>query len=300
MKILVVGIGGVGGFISSMLTHKYNDVTLVARGNRYLSIKDQGLIMHSDLHGEMISFPNVVRDPKEAGLQDYIFICVKNYSLLEVLEQIEPCLKEDTIVIPVLNGVDHGEVCENHLSKGKVVDSLIYITSFFNKDYSITQQGSLAYLYVGGEEEEANKKVSELLNKADIECRLTDDIEKELWRKYLVNCAFNTLTAYYGCPIGEIRNDPKRNNEYRMLLEECFSVAKGKGVHLDHSIVDRLYQSFDQELPGDITSSLARDIEAHHQNEMETFVGYVDREARLLNIEVPTIHHFYQELKKLS
>lgn len=297
-KIMIVGIGGVGGYLSALLANYYTDVTLIARNLRYEHIKNNGLTLHSEIYGEMNVKCNVVNKPEDAGIQDYIFICVKNYSLKEVLEDISPCVGENTIVIPVLNGVDHGEVCERMLDRGKVVDSLIYIVSGYNDDYSITQQGNYAYLYIGSLDDEINKKVSCLLNDAGIDCRISNDIEKELWNKYILNCAFNVLTAYYNCVNGEIKKYEKRCHEYKTLLEEAYQVGKRKGVDLDEDLVDRHYHRFMYNQPDNGTSSLKRDIENHRKNELETFCGYLVRLAQELNIEVPLTQYFYEELKK--
>lgn len=299
-KIMVIGIGGVGGYIASLLSKEYQDVTVVARGKRYDSIVNNGLILNSDIHGKVITYPTVVKKASDANEQDYIFICVKNYSLKEVLKQIEPCLKEDTIVVPILNGVDHGKVCEKYLSRGKVVDSLIYIVSSYLEDYSIKQQGDYAYLYVGGKNEAENQLVCDLLNNAQIDCALASSIETELWNKYILNCAFNTLTAYYNCTNTEIRVSKIRCLEYKALLQEAYTVAIQDGVQLEADLVEKLYNHFMHNQPNHATSSLARDIQSKNDNELETFCGYLVRKAKKLNVSVPQMNFFYQELKRKS
>lgn len=297
-KIMVVGIGGVGGYLSAMLGQYYSNVTLIARGERYQHLKDKGLTLHSDLCGDVTVNCRVLNKPE--GIQDYIFVCVKNYSLNQVLEDIKPCIGENTIIIPVLNGVDHGEICEKVLNKGYVVDSLIYIVSSYNKDYSITQQGDYAYLYVGGKHDVENRIVCDLLNNANVDCRLSEDIEKELWNKYILNCAFNVLTAYYNCVNGDIKKEEKRSLEYKGLLQEAYNVAIKKGVHLDEDLVERHYHRFLYNQPDEGTSSLKRDIENKRKNELETFSGYLVRLANELSVEVPLSQRFYQELKKMT
>lgn len=297
-KILVIGIGGVGGYLSAMLANYYKNVTIIARNERYQKLKETGLILHSDLCGDIVVRPEVKENVKNIEIQDYIFICVKNYSLKEVLEEIQPCVGENTIIVPVLNGVNHGEICEEFLSKGYVVDSLIYIVSSYNKDYSITQQGDYAYLYVGGKNDIQNQMVCDLLNDAQIDCALADNIEKELWNKYILNCAFNILTSYYNCTNTEIRESEVRCKEYKDLLQEAYNIGKAKGVDLDNDLVEKLYHNFIHNQPDGATSSLQRDIEAHRQNELETFSGYLVRLAQSLNISIPQTNYFYQELKR--
>jgi 2-dehydropantoate 2-reductase len=299
-KIMIVGIGGVGGYLAALLTKKYDNVTLVARGERYKSLKENGLTLHNDLYGTLNQNVNVVEKASDASKQDYIFICVKNYSLSTVLKEIKPCIKEDTIIVPVMNGVDHGLKCEQTLDKGYVVDSLIYIVSSYQSDYSIKQVGDLAYLYVGGKNEEQNQAVCDLLNDAQIDCALAEDIDVQLWKKYILNCAFNVLTAFYDCTNTDIRSSKVRCNEYKELLTEAYTVAKAKGIDLDKNLVNQLYDNFMYNQPDGATSSLERDIRLNRPNELETFSGYLVKEADQFNLTLPQTRFFYKELKRKS
>ena len=108
-KIAVIGIGGVGGYVAGMLAKAYPHVTMVARGARGESIRENGLVLHSDYKGEIVAKPERVVPVREMGQQDYIFICVKNYSLEDVCENIRDMVTDDTVIIPVMNGVDPAE-----------------------------------------------------------------------------------------------------------------------------------------------------------------------------------------------
>ena len=80
-KIAVVGIGGVGGYLAGMLGRVCSHLTLAARGERREALLKKGLVLHSDYNGEITVNAERVVPANEMGEQDYIFICVKNYSL---------------------------------------------------------------------------------------------------------------------------------------------------------------------------------------------------------------------------
>ena len=137
----------------------------------------------------------------EMGEQDVIFVCVKNYSLEQVCEGIKDSVTENTIIVPVMNGVDPGERIRRILDKGTVVDSLIYIVSFIGEDGSVIQQGDFASLRIGiqNPDEKGRKAVqavSEILSLADIDHKVSSDIQAEIWKKYILNCAYNVETAF--------------------------------------------------------------------------------------------------------
>lgn len=305
-KIAVVGVGGVGGYLAGMLVKAYPHVTLVARGERGESIRENGLVLHSDFHGEIVAKPEkTVSYSAELEPQDYIFICVKNYSLEEACSQVKHAVTENTVVIPVMNGADPGERTREYLGKGIVIDSLIYIVAFANEDYSVTQQGTFASLRIGmkNPNEEESKKVSEvsgLLKGAEIDHKISKDIECDIWRKYILNCAYNVATAFYNNTIGELRNNSEKAKEYEALVNEAYEVAVKKGVHVKDEHREAIIRKFYNELADNATSSLQRDVNAGRPTEVETFSGYLVREAKRLGVMAPVSERMYEGLKKYN
>ena len=303
-KIAVVGIGGVGGYLAGMLGRAFPHLTLAARGKRRESLLEKGLVLHSDYHGEINVKAEHVVPVGEMETQDYIFVCVKNYSLEEVCKDMKGAVGEHTVLIPVMNGADPGERLRALTDKGTVVDSLIYIVAFANEDYSITQQGGFASLRIGinqaSEEEKAIvEDVSAILREADIDHVAAEDIEYEIWRKYILNCAYNVESAYYDNAIGQLRADPVKAKEYEDLVREAWEVALAKGVKVTKEHVDAIIHRFYFELADGATSSLQRDLrDGKKTTEMETFSGYIVREAERYGLDVPVSKRMYEGLKK--
>lgn len=301
-RIAVVGIGGVGGYLAGMLGRVCTHLTMAVRGGRREAVLKNGLVLHSDYKGEITVRPEHAVSVSEMGEQDYIFVCVKNYSLEEVCREMEHAVTEDTVIIPVMNGVDPGERIRSLLGRGTVVDSLIYIVAFANDDYSITQQGDFANLRIGiknADEAQQRKvrEVSAILEGADIDHQAAEDIEVEIWRKYILNCAYNTESAYYDNAIGQLRSNPEKAKEYEALVGEAYKVALAKGVGVKQEHVDAILHRFYYELAEDATSSLQRDIREGKQAEVDTFSGYIVQEAHRLGIKAPVTEKMYEGLK---
>lgn len=302
-RIAVVGIGGVGGYLAGMLGQVCPHLTLAARGVRKESLEKEGLILHSEYKGELRAVPEQVVETGDLPEQDIIFICVKNYSLEEVCRELGQAVSDRTILIPVMNGVNPGERVRDLLGKGTVVDALIYIVAFANEDFSITQQGDFARLCIGIKNADAlqQKKVEEaaaLLTAAGIDFEVAEDIEVEIWRKYILNCAYNVVTAYYDNDIGQLRKEERKAKEYEALVREAEQVALAKGVaikkeHTD-AIIDRFYHGY----ADNATSSLQRDIRAGRRSEADVFSGYIVREAEKYGIPVPVSSRMYEKLKQ--
>lgn len=308
-KIAVIGIGGVGGYLGALLADKYPNVSFVARAGRKTSIEENGLVLHSDYRGEKVVHPmQVAASAKELEPQDYIFICVKNYSLEDVCRDLDGCLKADTVIIPVMNGADPGERTRQMVPKGIVLDSLIYIVAFANPDYAITQQGMFSTIHLGlpgvhpqdeGEETQKMKEAHQLLSDAGVDCFMAEDISREIWKKYIFNCAYNVESAAYNNAIGEIRKDKTKTAQFEALILEAYEVAKAKHIHVTQEDIDALLHRFREELADDATSSLQRDVNARRTTELETFSGYLVREARRLGVAAPVSEMMYKKLREI-
>ena len=305
-KITVMGLGGVGGYLAAMLAKKWpENVSCIARGKRMESIREKGLVVHSERNGEMVAHPAKVTDKvEELGVQDIIFVCVKNYSLEDACRQIAPIVGENTVVVPVMNGVDPGDRTREYLGKGRVVDSVIYIISGANEDFSVTQTGSYAYIFFGvnnadPRQKEAIDLVEEIFTGAEVDGRRVEDIEAAIWTKYVFNCAYNVITTRYMATTGQLRADPVKTGEMRALLEEAIAVGVKAGVNFPEGLLEDRMDHFLNHQPAGGTSSMRRDKDAGKPLELETFSGYICRRAAALGVDAPVSNRFYQALKAL-
>jgi 2-dehydropantoate 2-reductase len=301
---MFVGIGGVGGYVGGAFADTFDDVTFIARNQRLQDIGQNGLRVVSDIRGTFTVHPAFVTDcPEKAGIQDYIFVCVKNYSLDEVCRQIAPAVDEHTVIVPIMNGVDPGDVIRRNLGKGIVLDSLIYIVTSLEKDGSIRQMDEYAEVHLGKmnpsrEETSAISAVRQLFDEADIRCIVESDIEAAIWEKYIFNCAYNVATARYLCNAGEIREDAERMEDFIALLREAYHLGEALGVHVQEQWLISHEERMRSVVSSAATSSLKRDMEAGRQSELETFSGYVVREASKKGVEVPVSIRYYESMRK--
>ena len=299
MKLMVSGIGGVGGYVAAVLCSHYAEVTLIARKKRRDSLREKGLVVHSQLLREQVFHPAVTDTPAEAGIQDMIFICTKNYSLPAALAAVQPCVGPETLVVPIMNGIDHYETARSLLQGGIVVNALVYIAANYRPDYSIDHNCNYARIIVAAPQAEAAARVVSVLNhEGEINCYIADDMKSELWHKFIVNCGYNTITAYYGCTTRGLLEPPARLKEFQTLLDEAYAVAIADGAKLPDDLTARIYDRFLNRRGLDLSSSMARDFAAHRPSELETFSGVLVRKAHALGVAVPLTERFYEGLKE--
>ena len=141
-------------------------------------------------------------------------------------------------------------------------------------------------------------QVAEILKGADIDYKDNGDIEVEIWRKYILNCAFNVMTAFYDNTIGELRRDPVKAQQYETLVWEADSVGRANGVSKTDQHIQEVIHKFRHVHADNATSSLQRDFQiCKKQTELETFSGYIVQEAKRLGVSIPLSEEMYQGLK---
>jgi 2-dehydropantoate 2-reductase len=111
-KIIIAGIGGVGGYFGGSLANYYAkdehiEINFLARGSHLKEIQKNCLkiIKGKD---EFTAKPTIASDnPSEIGIADFILICSKSYDIVAITLQLQPCIDQNTVILPLLNGVDN-------------------------------------------------------------------------------------------------------------------------------------------------------------------------------------------------
>lgn len=303
-RIVVAGLGGVGGFLGAALASVYPNVTFFARGARKDFLKANGLTLQSEFIGNRQVFPALVTDQvSEIETADILIISVKNYSLEQICEELSPIVDAHTIIVPVLNGTDPGDRTRQTFGKGIVVDSLIYIISESRPDFTIVQKGDYATLRIGTRSDKpeiqaAVQTIHRLLEPTGVTCIVEEDIEAAIWKKYIFNCAYNIMTAAYSADVQDLHAKPEYITDMETLINEACLVARCKQISiLDDFTEERMHFFLNLQSPTG-TSSLRRDIDAGRPCELETFSGALLQEAAKCGLELPRTHYYYELLKK--
>ena len=129
-------------------------------------------------------------------------------------------------------------------------------------------------------------------------CVLPADMQAELWTKFITNCGFNVITAYYACDIQGLKDDPVRLQEYRSLLDEAYAVGRAEGVALPDELTQKIFDRVILRSSPHVTSSMAQDVMAGRRIELETFGGVVCQLAEKRQLAVPVTKRLYEAMKQ--
>ena len=211
MNILFSGIGGVGGYYGGVMAAHYKDVAGVdisffARGRHLETIRRDGLTVRFP-GGEFKAFPAVATDKAEdAGPADYIFLATKTYNLDENLDQLAPVVSPDTVLIPLLNGVDNVSRIASRFPEAGVWGGCTYIVTRREAPGLVCKYSERDSLWFGnaGASSERQDALEKLFRDAGINCTATAEIGLRLWKKFMLTSTGGTLTSYYDTCIGDV------------------------------------------------------------------------------------------------
>jgi 2-dehydropantoate 2-reductase len=304
MKVAIVGIGGVGGYYGGLLAKHYSgnedvEIVFIARGDHLEQIKKHGLELITE-KGTFIIRPDLAADtPSGCGIFDCVIFCVKTYGLEESARLLSPSINENTVVISLLNGVDNANRLSVVLNKGKIFNGCVYIGSHIVRPGVVQQAGSMNKLYFGNKADdntEANH-IEHFLKEANIDAQYRPDIKHIVWEKYVLISAFATATTFLDKTMRGVMDSKKGKALLDDLLTEVFHVAEAKGVELPKNIRDEIIAKVGT-FPPEVKTSMQMDSEKGNQTELETFTGYIVREAKKLGLPAPTYDKIYAALKK--
>lgn len=298
MNIVIYGTGGVGGYFGARLAQAGNNVNFIARGKHLEAIQKNGLQLKS-INGDYLVNPaNATSDISEVKNIDLVLICVKTWQLKETAEIIKPFLNENAMVISLLNGCENHKVLSSVLDKKNVLGGLCKVVSYIERSGVINHVAYEPTIVFG---ELNNKKTIRALrleavfSKARIKTVLAEDIEKEIWTKYLYITTVSALGALTRATHGEMLNSPYIKNMMWQTAEEILAIAKVKGINLPEDIIKKQFNVIES-LPYETTASLQRDIMEGKPSELEAQNGTVVRLGKELGVLTPINDLIYYSL----
>jgi 2-dehydropantoate 2-reductase len=304
MKIAIVGIGGVGGYYGGLLAKRYFDdedveIVFIARGNHLEQIKKNGLNLITEKETFTVRPDLATDNPTDCGIFNYVIFCVKTYGLEESAKLLSSSINENTSVISLLNGVDNADRLSAVLNKGKIFNGCVYIGAHIVRPGVVQQAGSMNQLFFGNKSDDKieAKHIENILKQANIDAQYRIDIENIVWEKYVLISAFATATTFLGKTMRGIIDSKNGRELLDDLLTEVLHVSEAKRISLPKNIRKEIIAKVST-FPPDVKTSMQMDSEKGNQTELETFTGYIVREAGIHGISVPTYKRIYTALKR--
>ncbi len=250
-------------------------------------------------HGDLHLQPALLTKTMQAEPFDIVIISTKAYQLEQAIEDIRPFVGEQTMILPLLNGISHIDQLVSAFGEEAVIGGLCFIETTIGEDGSIVQTSpihQLVYGERGGKRTERIEKLKSHFDGTKAEFVLSEDIDQDMWHKYMFITAMSGITSLMESPIGPIRELPSGQTAIQSLLEELEAVMTAIGAPIKKGIATIQLDKVNS-LDDSMKSSMQRDMEKGQGIEADHLQGHLIEKAQQAGIPVPVLETVYTKLK---
>jgi 2-dehydropantoate 2-reductase len=297
-RVAVVGAGSVGGYFGGLLADAGAPVVMIGRATFVDAVSREGLFL------DALQFQKRVRvevstDLSAAGGADLVLFCVKTTDNAATSRELAPFLAPHAIVLSLQNGVDNVE--EMRIYGIEALPAVVYVAASVPKPGHIKHAGR-GDLIIGPPCEKTTR-IAEIFEHAKIPCRITDNIEGELWVKLIWNCALNAISALGQARYRQIAASPDARKLVEEVVSEVSAVARAAKIVLPG--VDGPQAALAgamkiaMQMAGQL-SSTGQDINRGKKTEIDSLNGFISRKGAELGVPTPVNHTLYALVKLLE
>lgn len=218
---------------------------------------------------------------------DIVIVFVKSAYTEQALEQNRNLFKESTLVMTLQNGAGNDRKIQKYVKK----ENIIIGTSKHNAvnlGMGVIKHPAQGVTTIGSnyEAKQEAQKVEEMLHVAGFEVVVSDDIQRIIWSKLLVNLSVNTLTAITETPIGYMIKNQHAWDFAKRLIYEAVEVAEADGTYFDRrealDMVKNVCVS-----AGEGYSSMYQDRKKRVKMEIDAINGAIVEQAKQYGVPTP-------------
>ncbi|WAT00738.1 ketopantoate reductase family protein [Rouxiella chamberiensis] len=231
MRILVVGAGATGGYYGARLAQAGKDVTFLVREKRAETLKKAGLQVQTP-EGRFSVQPTLLLASELNETFDLIILTVKGFSLDTVLEEFAPAVGEQTMILPVLNGMQHLAIIQKRFGHHRALGGLCRINATLDEQgqvHQMTALNELIYGEVSGERTTRIVQVDALLQNVGITARLSKAIVSEMWEKWLFLASVGGIACLMRGNMGQVSRAAGGLQFIEAFVEEVVSIVVAGG-----------------------------------------------------------------------
>lgn len=295
-RVAVVGAGAVGGYFGGLLARAGAPVVMIGRRAFVEAVKKSGLFL------DTLQFQESVRVEASTELSavrgaEMVLFCVKTTDNSTTARALAPLLVSGAVVLSMQNGVDNVE----QLRTAAAIDALptvVYVAA------SVPEPGRVKHVgrgdLVTGPENEKTRRVAALFSRSNVPCRISENIEGELWTKLVWNCALNAVSALGRAKYGQIAASAEAWKVVEAAVYEVLAVARAAGIFLPGVEDPQAALAGALKIANQMAealSSTGQDLNRGKRTEIDSLNGYVSRRGAELGVPTPVNQTLYALVK---
>jgi 2-dehydropantoate 2-reductase len=297
LRVAVVGPGAVGCYFGGMLARSGAAVTMIGRpggaGAHLAAMARDGLRLKTVTFDERVPVATS-SDPRAVSGVDLVLFCVKTVDTDEAARGIAPHVDRESVLLDLQNGVDNPE----RLRRAGLdpIPAVVYVAASVEQPGEVTHRGR-GDLVIGRRDRARQVEgAADWLRQAGIGCRVSEDVERELWVKLILNSMANATSALTGATYGMLA---EFGPSWRVAVEvarEGAAVARAAGHAFEEGSLIEQGLAVCRAV-GAATSSTAQDVARGRPTEIDALNGTLAREGERRGIPTPVNHALWALVK---
>ncbi|MFT6642142.1 MAG: 2-dehydropantoate 2-reductase [Flavobacteriaceae bacterium] len=300
MRIAIFGSGGVGGYFGGRLAQAGHDVTFIARGEHLAAMRGSGLEVDSLAGDFILDKVQATDDPKTVGKVDFVICAVKAWQVAAAAKSMKPMLGDNTLVIPLQNGIEAAGQLAEFLGAESVLGGLCALIAFQAAPGHIKHIGANPLIRFNRLDMQADSRInqlSEVFNHCHgVKSSIPRDINVAMWLKFLLIGPWSGIGAVSQAPIGVLLKLPETRQLLLDSMKEIYQLGVAQGVNLTDDCIQKTVAVLES-LPESSTTSLQQDMIKGKPSELDEQSGAIVRLGKALDIDTPVNRFILDSLR---
>jgi 2-dehydropantoate 2-reductase len=278
-----------------MLARAVAPVTMIWRAAFVEAARKNGLLL------DTLQFKETVRVEASTELQaarvaDLVLFCVKTTDTESTARALAPLLPKSATVVSLQNGVDNAD--KIRAAGIDALSAVVYVAASVPEPAHVKHVGRGDLVI--GPRNARTEKFAALFEKAGVGCRISENIDGELWTKLIWNCALNAISALGRARYGQIAASEDARKVVENAVNEVLAVAAAACIQLPGVETPQAGLAgalkIATQMAGAI-SSTGQDLMRGKRTEIDSLNGYIARRGAELGVPTPVNHALYALVK---
>lgn len=285
-KVLVCGIGAIGSIYANAINeYDSKNLRILVDKKRLENYTQNPKIFN----GKPLNFNYILPDATDFKA-DLIIIATKFDGLNDVIKNMANFVKNDTVIISLLNGVTSEEIISKKYGWKNLPIAYYIGHSAMRDGNNITHDGVGTIVFGINDKtktsEECIERTKKYFDNAKIEYKIPEDMPHAYWLKYMLNVSSNQPSAILRMTFGDMQSNKKFMEFLVKIMKEVQAIAKAEGIKNTDKMIDEALKSFSK-MTADGKPSTLQDVEGHRKTEVDMFAGTMIEFGKKHNIPTP-------------
>jgi 2-dehydropantoate 2-reductase len=294
-KVGLIGLGAIGGIVADQLNHtKEIELSVLADSKRIDRYLNNPLVVN----GKPLFLDYLA--PENAETMDLIIIAVKHHHLSATMETMKAFVGPTTILLSLMNGIVSEEILGDMFPQATILPAMIVRID------AVRENGQVMFSNPGdihfGHPQKGHpaiQKVKNVFDAAGIDYLIPQDLDRDMWWKFMINVGINQVSATLQAPYRLFQQEDLPNTLTDAAMMEVVALAQAEGVNLVPEDIDEWKQVLTKLHP-DMKTSMCQDMMAKRKTEVEAFAGVVIERAKKAGIETPTNEMLFKIIRSME